>query len=56
VPAAGRLLAIQHGAEPASGRHYQAPIFRVLRDALAAYVASGGLLNVPAPLPTEGGS
>ena len=25
-------------------------------QALAAYVASGGLLNVPAPLPTEGGS
>ena len=23
--------------------------------ALAAYVAAGGLLNVPAPLPTEGG-
>ncbi|MNN08367.1 FCD domain protein [compost metagenome] len=25
-------------------------------QALAAYVASGGLLNVPAPLPTEGGT
>jgi hypothetical protein len=25
-------------------------------QALAAYVAAGGLLNVPAPLPTEGGT